>query len=479
MEETPSLLFAQKLGEPVLFFPFLFFSFLILKNPFIAHYSPLSCVACSYKSDCCCSPSVFKPATFRKTVRRTFTRRTTRHFTSTTILLQTVTVTQSAALRRQRRHRLAGVGDLVEGTTGQRKSQELPPFVLAPNVGDEHPNESGDRLDKKTMERDNEVWDSANDEVETATAHHNSALFARHLCPTCPSGVLLLSSDQINYNSPVSYCCPARKTVTRTKTRSRTVVQTIRRSVVITSTRRITTTILQATSPQRLTVRLFWDVNSNGTWDYGVDLPYAGIVLQINSTGAAPVRQRVQGRQIMDEATTGANGTAIFSVSGVQPNEELEILFKSNASRLATVQAGPQGLLPKNEVLLIAGSGSLTTTSTMIAFIPTRTPSSRTASRTSTITIPTTTIPTTIIPTTTIPTTSISKSESTTVEPTLTKEVPATLTSSTTMSETSSTSFTETTSETTSLSETASDTVRSWACSQLKPSHDHIFELTI
>lgn len=71
---------------------------------------------------------------------------------------------------------------------------------------------------------------------EARQAGQTSELVARHLCPVCPSGVAVLSfsDSRNNGGSSVVYCCPPRKTVTKTLKNTSTKRVTKTSTIVVT-----------------------------------------------------------------------------------------------------------------------------------------------------------------------------------------------------------------------------------------------------
>lgn len=65
----------------------------------------------------------------------------------------------------------------------------------------------------------------------SAQADSTSGLNARHLCPACPTGVKLVAAGK---GLDVTYCCPARKTVSKVFTKTRIATRTLTVTAIIT-----------------------------------------------------------------------------------------------------------------------------------------------------------------------------------------------------------------------------------------------------
>lgn len=91
-------------------------------------------------------------------------------------------------------------------------------------------------------------------------------LSARHLCPRCPAGAKLGKNNWAG----ASFCCPARKTTTRTLARTTVKTVTKRRTKTVTKTPKIT-----------LKGQVYYDENKNGVYDSAVDTPIANTVVVI------------------------------------------------------------------------------------------------------------------------------------------------------------------------------------------------------
>jgi len=140
-------------------------------------------------SSCCCAPRDKFPVT--RTIKRTRTR--------TKVVIRRKTVTRSVVVNR-------------------RSVAEMPvePIETEP-------------IEIEPIEIDSPVT------VNDQDADHG--LFARNLCPRCPSGrVVLPAHGKTSGGGEYSYCCPARSTRTikrttwRTKTirRTKTVIKTVK-----------------------------------------------------------------------------------------------------------------------------------------------------------------------------------------------------------------------------------------------------------
>lgn len=94
----------------------------------------------------------------------------------------------------------------------------------------------------------NEPFASYND--DGAISSHD--LFPRHICPICPTGVALGKNN--NGASGSQVCCPARKTVTSTKTRFATKVVKKTKTVTVRGVVTKTATVFVQTINGRLYV---------------------------------------------------------------------------------------------------------------------------------------------------------------------------------------------------------------------------------
>lgn len=165
---------------------------------------------------------------------------------------------------------------------------------------------------------------------------HVHVLAARHLCSAeCPKGAKLTANTNNGAGTGVQYCCPARATVTKTKTVGATTkFKTVKVTRTVTSMKTAYKTV---TPKQAIGGKLFLDRNKNGVYDKGIDVPYVNetIELRMAPTGKrAKLRLQLQdttlnhedGGALLGSATT--NGTGDYQMGiylDVPPNSTLHI----------------------------------------------------------------------------------------------------------------------------------------------------------
>lgn len=149
-------------------------------------------------------------------------------------------------------------------------------------------------------------------------------LFARHLCPVCPSGSNLAPSGGRLSDGEAVYCCPPRRTVTKQQG-TKWIVRTI-----------------TATKPFSVAIQgsLFFDVNGNDDYNPGTDQPMANVNITLKrSSGGA----RAGGGVVLARTTTSSTGAYKFVLSARYPSETMDIrLAKTDAlvGRVKTNSAG-------------------------------------------------------------------------------------------------------------------------------------------
>lgn len=185
------------------------------------------------------------------------------------------------------------------------------------------------------------------DNFSRASAAESHSLVARHACAVvCPKNVPILADSgkhNNNNNANVVYCCPARKTVTKTRTRTK--------STVITKT---STLFKTATAfANKLSAIVFVDNNGGGTYQPG-DTPQGGVQVDLVSLPARARCKRNEGRggcgcNFVATATTNAQGLVNFEFPKQAGNAELCISQHGSCFPcLVSISVDENGLLPSN-----------------------------------------------------------------------------------------------------------------------------------
>lgn len=170
--------------------------------------------------------------------------------------------------------------------------------------------------------------DQSPDEAAEEQSEHE--LFARHLCSVCPASVKL-SKGKNNGGSAAVYCCPRRRTVTKTRAQTKTILKT-----------------KTVTAKPKATIQgtLFYDNNKNGVYDAGDELIRNTRVLLIIPTKKQPVRRAVG--SVLSKTLTDNQGGFKIIFDAQRPNITLQIVkdvapndplleFKTNAEGGADV----------------------------------------------------------------------------------------------------------------------------------------------
>lgn len=114
-------------------------------------------------------------------------------------------------------------------------------------------------------------------------------LVARHACPTCPVGAKLVKVSKNNAGH-VKYCCPRRKTVTKTATKP--YIRMIYKTVTV---------YPKATAAGRV----FYDIDKNNKWNSPPDQPIAKAKIVLALKGA---------RSASDLGSTISDGQGNFKI---------------------------------------------------------------------------------------------------------------------------------------------------------------------
>lgn len=179
------------------------------------------------------------------------------------------------------------------------------------------------------------------------------SLFARHLCPICPANATL--SGKARTGVPVSYCCRARKAITRTKIKTVTSMRTIRKTITRSTSKVIALFFIVrekksptltsgfflqiANSMDTIAGRLFYDYDGSKTFT-GPDAPIAFFPIVLI---AAPVRRGPAAPGApLSAAITNVTGHFVFR--GNFPSST-QLLIADNATRsvLHSLETGPDG----------------------------------------------------------------------------------------------------------------------------------------
>lgn len=382
-----------------------------------------SCPGCSYDSGCCCAPRDALPIIKRQTVRvysvsGTVTRTRTRYVYAT----KTATVTAP---------KLARDVKLVDGFEKDEEAEEPVEIV-----------EAADELE------------SSSDE-----GRQSPSLFARHLCPRCPTGVSVRPASILQGTNKVTFCCPNRKVVTKTVTRKVVRPRTVFRTVTKTRTRTSTlggkpvTTSIGARFISSLDGSIFRDVNGNGLWDQVSEQGAAGITINLWKLSAARRLIRSLPQELLATNQTGPNGEFVFHFKPVVVGTRLQITqtgsskplvdFSAQGGSVSIVVAATE-IINNTTTVIVSHSGGNLRTSTGVAGATVSKPSSETR-----------------VPTVTdnnVP--SISSLQTSTVVLDLTSTVEAPTTATTPVTETTTSERTTSLSETTSTSESKTTSTR-------------------
>lgn len=272
-----------------------------------------SCLGCSYGESTCCCPK--RLPTTKITVRRSFTYtafRTTA--TSTVKTASTKTITVNAM-----------------GYALPAKAVKHPKVAAARDAGDVVP------LGLPTFE----------EPIETSAAPADHQLFARHLCPSCPSGVKLSSGKNNNGNN--QYCCHYR-TATVIATKKITKTQFTRATRTIYTS---TTTLTKKQIPASVSGQLFQDSNGNTVFEYSLDTAVSNAQISAVQTGGGGIRKTSQERSssILMSNVTDSKGN--FKLSGFFPPSAKVDILDSAGNHYGYVQTDSWGQPTSEKVSLI------------------------------------------------------------------------------------------------------------------------------
>ncbi|KAI9034115.1 hypothetical protein DFJ74DRAFT_762762 [Hyaloraphidium curvatum] len=278
-------------------------------------------------------------------------------------------------------------------------------------------------LERGVPSADNEVQEPEDAGAGAGGPDHR--LFARHMCPACRRGIVP------SWSNP---CCPLARTVTRTITRTRTVLKAARKTTALPATRSFSGFV-------------YLDTAGSGAYD-----PARGLA-NVTLVAAVAGRKRVAGGVVIGQATSGAFGAFQFTVttSSLIPGSPIiiSLLCAPDSVLLRIAIDAARRPSPTNNFVavppdlfaqLCAQTTSLAVSTSLLASTSLAGSSSTFASRPETLTSPSETL---------APPTSIATASSSTLSSTS-----ATGTSST-LSSTSET-LTSWTATTTSLTETTS-----------------------
>lgn len=189
-----------------------------------------------------------------------------------------------------------------------------------------------------------------------AASEESLSLAARNLCPKCPSGVnVLASSDGRNNNARL--CCAPRKVVTKTRSIKGKTVRVTR-----------TTTSIAKSTVYDLVGQLYYDVNGNGVFEPGVDIPLANVPIYVFAQSPATSVRAVSNPTKIGQDTTDSLGFFETRLSTVPvANNVVFVTRQSDPSTpLFTMVVSPNGTLP-NELPL----AQVTTTINAVAQLST------------------------------------------------------------------------------------------------------------
>jgi hypothetical protein len=155
-------------------------------------------------------------------------------------------------------------------------------------------------------------WNEVSFEVETDLYSHH--LFPRHVCMACPINVKInhASSTSNNGGALVKFCCPAIKTVT--KTRGRTLTRTLTKTV--------------AKKSVTIKGRAYYDLDNNLAYNNPPDIPIAKTRILI--IVGAPKQARA-GSKILGSGTTDDRG--LFSIIISETTGQTLHVVKDNKNR--------------------------------------------------------------------------------------------------------------------------------------------------
>lgn len=188
------------------------------------------------------------------------------------------------------------------------------------------------------------------DETETgANAERRASAGPRNLCSRCPANVALVhapSNNGKNNGGAAHPCCPNRKTVTVQKTRSRTF--TVYKTHYVSARMRTST----ATPQVKVSGQLYIDLNKNGRFDFGLDVPLSNALVSvvISSARRAARAESNPSLTILGSGYTDGNGSWTVDVTKSDmpaPGSPLGIALGSDPSQtIQTVAVSANGTVP-------------------------------------------------------------------------------------------------------------------------------------
>lgn len=185
----------------------------------------------------------------------------------------------------------------------------------------------------QTTARQFAVLLGAPDDLNSAALENTtrSRLEKRHVCRVCPQGAAVLKSSGSSAAQP---CCPRRKTTTKTVSKgvvTRTIFQTV--------------TVL----PPKQTIwgRLYTDVNLNGQYDVGIDVPVVGKTVVAS---LAPPKKRVS--STLGSGVSGPDGKFDIEITPQPQGVQMDLSVDGQVIGTVT-SSGPGGSIAAGNVRFI------------------------------------------------------------------------------------------------------------------------------
>lgn len=214
------------------------------------------------------------PVTVRKTIKKTATVKTTN------TVYKTVTV-RRAARRSDNKKDVEQVEEHVIETRSDEPSIDASEFSL--------------------------------DSDHVSQSSHDMVIFKRHLCPVCPSGATVIKSGPKN-NDDIKYCCPARKTVTKTTTK------------LIKATVKVYKTITQTAVSYRVQGTLYTDSSFT--------VPLANRTVALVTGGI-----KARALTILAKNVTKSDGSFVLQASGVPLTATVTLVDQSSGQAIKKIDA--------------------------------------------------------------------------------------------------------------------------------------------